>query len=139
MKNHNNARTDTNRTRRRFSEKAERLRRKAGRWLKALRIRRSLSQSELSKLVGASQSSFVSQIEIGKQRLPPEKYVVWAEALGMPAKDFVLELIRYYDPDVFSCLNDATLGAAASTSQKTRRHRGQKVEVSQDSSIERTR
>lgn len=74
------------------------LRHEAGRWLKQLREARGLSQRELARLVGLSFYTFVSQLEAGRGRLPPDRYKVWAEALGVEPQTFVRELLRYYDP-----------------------------------------
>jgi len=74
------------------------LRREGGRWLKELRERAGLSQRELAAKVGAEYYTFISQLETGRGRIPPDRYTQWAEALSVPARDFVQELMRYYDP-----------------------------------------
>src|SRR5579884_3982066 len=74
------------------------LRREGGRWLKDLRERAGLSQRELASKVGAEYYTFISQLETGRGRIPPDRYTQWSEALGVPARDFVRELMRYYDP-----------------------------------------
>jgi transcriptional regulator with XRE-family HTH domain len=74
------------------------LRRSGGLWLKELREKRGLSQRQLAKLVGAEYYTFVSQLETGRGRIPPDRYRVWAEALGVPPAEFVRELMKYYDP-----------------------------------------
>jgi transcriptional regulator with XRE-family HTH domain len=74
------------------------LRREGGRWLKELRERAGLSQRELAAKVGAEYYTFISQLETGRGRIPPDRYTQWAEALGVSARDFVRELMRYYDP-----------------------------------------
>jgi transcriptional regulator with XRE-family HTH domain len=80
------------------------LRKKAGRWLKQRREERDLSQRQLAEILGLEYYTFVSQLETGRGRIPPERYRDWAEALGLPPKDFVLELMRYYDPITFGIL-----------------------------------
>jgi transcriptional regulator with XRE-family HTH domain len=74
------------------------LRREGGRWLKELRERAGLSQRELAAKVGAEYYTFISQLETGRGRIPPDRYTQWAEALGVSARDFVRDLMRYYDP-----------------------------------------
>lgn len=74
------------------------LRRSAGLWLKELRERRGLSQRQLAKMVGAEYYTFVSQLETGRGRIPPDRYRQWAEALGVAPAEFVRTLMRYYDP-----------------------------------------
>jgi transcriptional regulator with XRE-family HTH domain len=74
------------------------LRQQAGRWLRELREARGLSQRGLADQVGADYYTFISQIEAGRGRIPPDRYAVWASALGMDPKVFVQTLMRYYDP-----------------------------------------
>lgn len=87
------------------------LRREAGRYLRELREGKGLSQRQLADLVGTEYYTFVSQLETGRGRIPPEKYEVWAQALGVPAQDFVYNLLRYYDPVTFRLLFPDDLGA----------------------------
>jgi transcriptional regulator with XRE-family HTH domain len=82
----------------RASYDVKQLRHEAGRWLKQLREARGLSQRELARRVGLSFYTFISQLESGRGRLPPDRYKVWAEALGVEPQSFVRELLRYYDP-----------------------------------------
>ncbi len=74
------------------------LRREGGRWLKDLREQAGLSQRQLAGRVGTEHYTFISQLETGRGRIPPDRYVDWAAALGMPSKPFVQQLLRYYDP-----------------------------------------
>lgn len=80
------------------------LRRTAGLWLKELRENRGLSQRQLANLVGVDYYTFISQLETGRGRIPPERYQRWAEALGIDAKEFVRTLMRYYDPVTYGIL-----------------------------------
>lgn len=82
------------------------LRREGGRWLKDLRERAGLSQRQLAQKVGTEHYTFISQLETGRGRIPPDRYVDWAEALGVKAKPFVQGLMRYYDPVTFNILFD---------------------------------
>lgn len=74
------------------------LKREGGKWLRALRERRGLSQKQLAALVGVQNSVFISQLENGRVRIPPERYDVWAEAYGLPSYEFVKALMSFYDP-----------------------------------------
>jgi transcriptional regulator with XRE-family HTH domain len=74
------------------------LRQRAGRWLRELREARGLSQRGLADRVGADYYTFISQIEAGRGRIPPDRYTTWATALGIEPKIFVQTLMRYYDP-----------------------------------------
>jgi len=57
------------------------LRKETGRWLRELREKRGLSQRELADKVGAEVYTLISQLEHGRGRIPPDRYLVWAQAL----------------------------------------------------------
>jgi transcriptional regulator with XRE-family HTH domain len=78
------------------------LRQQAGRWLKRLREARGLSQRGLAERVGADYYTFISQLESGRGRIPPDRYLAWATALGVEPKVFVQTLMRYYDPVTYA-------------------------------------
>ena len=80
------------------------LRINAGRWLRKLRERCGLSQRELAKLVGAEYYTFISQLEHGRGRIPPDCYLLWAEALGVKPREFVVALMSYYDPVTYGII-----------------------------------
>jgi transcriptional regulator with XRE-family HTH domain len=80
------------------------LRREGGRWLKQCREAAGLSQRQLAELVGAEYYTFISQLETGRGRIPPDRYAIWAQALKMPAKDFVRQVLRFYDPVTYDIL-----------------------------------
>jgi len=85
---------NTNPQRRSASDVLE-LRKVAGRWLKDPREACGLSQRQLAD---------ISQVEMGRGRVPPDKYRIWSEALGLDARDFVLALLPYYDPVTYEIL-----------------------------------
>lgn len=89
---------------RRSAEEVQELRREAGRRLRDLRDVRGLSQRQLAELVGVEQYTFVSQLETGRGRIPPDKYAIWAVALGVDVREFVFMLMRYYDPVTYGIL-----------------------------------
>jgi transcriptional regulator with XRE-family HTH domain len=80
------------------------LRREGGRWLKQRRERLGLSQRELADRVGAEYYTFISQLETGRGRIPPDRYNDWARALEMRGREFVREILRYYDPITYGIL-----------------------------------
>ena len=82
------------------------MRRDAGHWLKELRETQGLSQRGLADKVGVQYYTFVSQLESGRGRIPPDRCRVWAEALGVGPRDFVLKLMRFYDPVTYGILFD---------------------------------
>ena len=80
------------------------LRREAGRWLKARREAQGLSQRQLADLLGTEYYTFVSQLETGRGRIPPDRYRIWAKSLGMDTRDFVLAVLPFYDPVTYGIL-----------------------------------
>ena len=86
------------------------LRRHAGSWLKELREARGLSQRDLAAQVGVEYYTFISQLESGRGRIPPDRYLVWAKALGVRPRDFVTKLMRFYDPVTYAILFEEGVG-----------------------------
>jgi transcriptional regulator with XRE-family HTH domain len=84
------------------------LRRAAGDWLRSLREQRGLSQRDLAKLVDADYYTFISQLETGRGKIPPERYEIWANALDIDPKTFVKQLLQYYDPLTYEILFQKT-------------------------------
>ena len=95
----------------RASDDVKRLRQAAGQWLRSLRERRCLSQRELASRVGVEYYTFISQLETGRGRIPPDRYRVWAQVLGVDAQGFVRELMRFYDPVTYELLFPGLAGA----------------------------
>jgi transcriptional regulator with XRE-family HTH domain len=87
---------------RRSSKLTQKLRGKAGSWLRELREKRGLSQRELAQKVGAEYYTFISQLEHGRGRIPPDRYLVWADALGVNPREFVRGLMSFYDPMTYN-------------------------------------
>jgi transcriptional regulator with XRE-family HTH domain len=109
------------------TSRQRRLRVKAGRWLRELRKDRGLTQRELKRMVGVGAEAFISQLENGKGRIPPERYVIWAHALGVEPGEFARKLLSYYDPLTYAILfraksGDASKSAAKPVSPKTPRN-----------------
>ena len=75
-----------------------RLRKAGGIWLKSLREKRGLSQTEMAIEIGFEHYRFISQIENGRLRVTPDRYEVWAAALNLDLKVFVAGMLRFYDP-----------------------------------------
>ena len=76
----------------------------AGKWLKELREANNLTQRQLAAKVGVEYYTFVSQLESGRGRIPPDRYELWAQALNIDAAVFVKELMKYYDPETYRLL-----------------------------------
>jgi transcriptional regulator with XRE-family HTH domain len=88
----------------RSDPEVQELRRTAGHWLKELRENRGLSQRQFAALVGAEHYTFISQLETGRGRIPPDRYRQWAIALGVDPAEFVRNLMKYYDPVTYGIL-----------------------------------
>jgi transcriptional regulator with XRE-family HTH domain len=89
---------------RRSAKLTQKLRNEAGVWLRELREKRGLSQRDLAERVGAEYYTFISQLENGRGRIPPDRYLVWAEALGVEPRAFVRTLMSYYDPVTYKII-----------------------------------
>jgi transcriptional regulator with XRE-family HTH domain len=83
---------------RRSDKVTQKLRVEAGLWLRELREKSGLTQREMARRVGAEYYTFISQLENGRGRIPPDRYLVWADALGVRPREFVRGLMSYYDP-----------------------------------------
>ena len=82
----------------------QRLRQDAGRWLKELRESKKLTQRDLALRVGAEYYTFISQLENGRGRSPPDRYADWAKALDVPVRPFVKKMMSFYDPVTYDLL-----------------------------------
>jgi transcriptional regulator with XRE-family HTH domain len=89
---------------RRAANDVQELRRQGGGWLREMRERAGLSQRQLAERVGAEYYTFISQVETGRGRIPPDRYLVWAKALGMSPREFVRTIMRFYDPVTYDLL-----------------------------------
>ncbi|TXM60478.1 helix-turn-helix transcriptional regulator [Methylobacterium sp. WL12] len=86
------------------SEEVQELRREGGRYVRELREAAGLSQRQLAALIGVEFYTFVSQIETGRGRIPPDSYRIWAEALQVDARELVINLMQFYDPVTYGIL-----------------------------------
>ena len=78
----------------------------AGAYIKALRLAHDpkLTQRELAEKLKLAYYTFVSQIETGTARVPPESQVAWAKALGVDPQEFAKKLLSFYDPYTYKAL-----------------------------------
>ncbi|WP_375457041.1 helix-turn-helix domain-containing protein [uncultured Methylobacterium sp.] len=86
------------------SPETQELRRDAGRLLKHLREKAGHTQGSFSAEVGSPVYTFVSQIETGRGRIPPDQIRTWANAYGIEARSFLQMIMRFYDPETFAVL-----------------------------------
>lgn len=84
--------------------KAKELRRKAGRYVRDLREQAGLTQNQLAQALGLDYYTFISQVETGMTRVPPDKMRMWANALKVDAAEFAKNLLACYDPHTFDVL-----------------------------------
>jgi transcriptional regulator with XRE-family HTH domain len=122
---------------RRTAKLTQKLRDQAGRWLRELREKRGLSQRDLAQKVGAEYYTFISQLEHGRGRIPPDRYLLWADALGVEPREFVRGLMAYYDPVTYGIIfgrgpqikgsSGRSSGTQSANSTKTR-----KLQLSRD-------
>src|ERR1700674_2908850 len=100
------------------------LRHEAGRWLKQLREARGLSQRQLAAAVGVEYYTFISQLECGHGRIPPDRYRIWADALAVELRHFVRLLMQFYDPVTYQILFEGNQSRApASEKVNNGRHK----------------
>ena|SRR6516225_68489 len=97
---------------RRANADVQELRREGGRWLKDQRERAGLSQRQLADQVGAEYYTFISQLETGRGRIPPDRYLMWAKALNISPREFVRAIMRFYDPITYDILFQSADSAA---------------------------
>ena len=80
------------------------LRRECGSWLKEKREAAGLSQRDIAARVGIEYYTFISQIEAGRGRVPPERYEAYALGLGVDPREFTMTMLRYNEPIVYDLL-----------------------------------
>jgi len=89
------------------------LRRECGEWLRSYRQSAGLSQRDIATQVGFDFYTFVSQIEAGRGRVPPERYEKYANALGVHPREFTKVMMRHYEPVMYHLLfDDASIPVA---------------------------
>ena len=74
------------------------LRAKAGDYVKKVRIEQEMTQRDLAEAHNLKYYTFISQLENGQGRLPPNLTVRMAIALNQDPKEFALKMLSYYDP-----------------------------------------
>lgn len=97
---------------------AVRLRKLAGKYIRERRESAGLTQQEVAKAVGLDYYTMVSQIELGKNRVPPDKLSRFAQALDCDPREFGKRLLQYYDPFMWQMLFG---GPSRGTSEAARR------------------
>lgn len=80
------------------------LRIEAGVWLKEMRETAGLSQRVMARMLGLEYYTFISQVENGRGRIPPNRYRDWARALNVDEKLFAKMLLKFYEPVIYAIL-----------------------------------
>lgn len=80
------------------------LRRAGGAWLKQCRLNKGLTQLQIAEAVGLENYTMVSMIESGRGRIRPESYRLWAAAMDLSPREFVENIMKYYDPIAYEIL-----------------------------------
>ena len=78
-------------------------RRKLGRYLSDLREAAGMAQKEVSDLTGAWHTA-VSSYETERGSLPPENYVMMADAFSVDRVEFARTMLRYTNPWLYQML-----------------------------------
>lgn len=76
----------------------------AGIWLRAHREACGLSQRGLAQKIGAVYYTFVSQIEAGRGRIPPDRYAAWAKSLDIDPRIFAVHMLKFYEPSTHALI-----------------------------------
>jgi len=79
-------------------------RKRGGLMLKSLRNQMGYTQRELAEKCELDYYTFISQIEAGVGKIPPQKLKIFASALGVKPMAFAREILKYYDPVMFEIL-----------------------------------
>jgi transcriptional regulator with XRE-family HTH domain len=69
-----------------------------GAYIRDLRLARGMTQLELAVAVGVTHKATISAIEVGRNALPAERYLQFAQALGIAPKEFFKEVLRHTNP-----------------------------------------
>ncbi len=63
-----------------------------------------MTQADLAKACGFAYFTMISQLELGRGFVPPERYVDFAHALGVDPQEFVREQLRFSNPWAWAVL-----------------------------------
>ena len=94
----------TNSTRARLTDQQLTDRKLAGLWLKERREAAGLTQRGLAAQTGDYYFTFVSEIESGRGRLPPEKYEIFSNVLGVDSREFAIKMLKFFEPTTYELI-----------------------------------
>lgn len=89
-----------------------------GDYIRELRLKRGMRQADLAKALGMQFYTAISAIEVGRNTVPPERYLDFAKALGVNPKVFMRNVLRLTNPWAYAILftdrpDEATAGLNA--------------------------
>lgn len=87
-----------------LSPTAHTMRQRFGEWLKARREDAGVTQLDLSRILGHSYVSMVSQVERGRSLVPPPDLRAWADAVKVKPKEFALQYLYWCHPEASAML-----------------------------------
>jgi transcriptional regulator with XRE-family HTH domain len=77
---------------------------KSGRQLRAWRDATGKTQQEVAKEIGFAYFTMISQLELGRSYVPPERYVDYAKAMEVDLQEFVKWQLRWSNPWAWTIL-----------------------------------
>lgn len=80
------------------------LRREAGAYVRSKRESAGLSQRDLANRVNLEHYTFISQIEAGRGRVPPDRYEAYAVALDVDTREFAMTMLKFHEPHTYRLL-----------------------------------
>jgi transcriptional regulator with XRE-family HTH domain len=83
---------------------AKNMRRRFGAYVKGLRVDAALTQQQVAKALGYEYYTFVSQIERGFARVPPEDIQKWAKVLRVDVSEFAKRVLFFFDPYTYHAI-----------------------------------
>lgn len=69
-----------------------------GEYIKNLRLKQNMTQADLARVVGMKYYTAISAIEVGRNTVPPERYLDFALALGVKPRTFMNVVLRLTNP-----------------------------------------
>ena len=86
------------------TKEARILRAYAGDFVKQLRIEAGMTQRDLAEKLELKHYTFISQLECGQGRLPPNLTIKAAQALGQDVSEFAMKMLSFYDPHTHTAI-----------------------------------
>lgn len=75
-----------------------------GDYIRELREAKGMTQVELANAVGLRWATHISAIENGRSAVSPERYVEFAEALGVDLREFGKKMLEFNAPYTYALL-----------------------------------